>query len=63
MAASVLEPRGSKRRDCFHHVKKLYGIRSKAVHGDKTLMNGLPKDWMVPFVSSGTCFFRLPRRT
>jgi hypothetical protein len=35
MAASVLQPRGSKRRDCFHHVKKLYGVRSKAVHGDK----------------------------
>ena len=35
MAASVLYPRGIQRREYFHHVKKLYAIRSKAVHGDK----------------------------
>ena len=34
MAASVLHPRGNERRECFHRVKKLYGVRSKAVHGD-----------------------------
>jgi hypothetical protein len=41
MAASVLYPRGSQRRECFHRVKKLYGVRSKAVHGDDISEEGL----------------------
>ena len=35
LAASLLEPRGTARRQRFSQVKKLYGLRSKAVHGDK----------------------------
>jgi hypothetical protein len=31
--ASVLEPRGADRVDLYRKAKKLYGIRSKAVHG------------------------------
>jgi hypothetical protein len=63
MAASVLQPRGSKRRDCFHHVKRLYGVRSKAVHGDKIsderLAEGLDgsfcllRDLLLTFVAHG----------
>lgn len=34
LAASLLEARGSARLARFRAVKKLYGIRSKAVHGD-----------------------------
>lgn len=34
MAASVLLPRGRERQARFQTVKKLYDIRSKAVHGD-----------------------------
>lgn len=33
LAASLLEPRGAKRKARFQAIKKLYGIRSKAVHG------------------------------
>jgi hypothetical protein len=33
--ASLLEPPGETRRDLYVRVKKLYGIRSKAVHGAK----------------------------
>ncbi|MBI5396405.1 MAG: hypothetical protein HZA91_14010 [Verrucomicrobia bacterium] len=63
MAASVLQPRGSGRRDCFHRVKKLYGIRSKAVHGDEIseerLAEGLDgsfcllRDLLIAFVAYG----------
>jgi len=33
-AASLLRPRGSTRVDYASFVKRLYGVRSKAVHGD-----------------------------
>lgn len=33
-AASLLEERGAARIACFRRIKKLYGVRSKAVHGD-----------------------------
>jgi hypothetical protein len=33
-AATVLEPRGAARVDAFKRLKKLYGMRSKAVHGE-----------------------------
>jgi hypothetical protein len=39
--ASILEPRGSTRRDLYRRVKKLYDVRSKAVHG-----SALSKDKM-----------------
>ena len=34
LAASLLAPRGPLRKEKFESVKKLYGIRSKAVHGE-----------------------------
>ena len=34
LAATVLVPRGKERLTAFREVKKLYGIRSKAVHGE-----------------------------
>ncbi|MEX2374773.1 MAG: hypothetical protein WD942_04195 [Dehalococcoidia bacterium] len=34
LSACLLEPRGDARRQRFNNVKKLYGIRSKAVHGE-----------------------------
>lgn len=33
--ASLLEPPGESRRDLYVRIKKLYGVRSKAVHGAK----------------------------
>lgn len=33
-ASSLLEPRGSERKSRFNAIKKLYGQRSKAVHGE-----------------------------
>jgi hypothetical protein len=33
LAASLLEPRGQTRKARFRSVRRLYGIRSKAVHG------------------------------
>lgn len=33
LSASLLAPRGEQRRNRFQEVKKLYGLRSKAVHG------------------------------
>lgn len=39
VAASLLEARGDARKRRFEEIKKLYGLRSKAVHGDK-----LPED-------------------
>ncbi len=33
--ASILEERGIARRERFNQVRKLYGVRSKAVHGDE----------------------------
>jgi len=63
MAASTLHPRGPGRRECFHRVKKLYGIRSKAVHGDEVseerLTEGLDdsfcllRDLLCTFVAHG----------
>ncbi|TWU21742.1 hypothetical protein Pla52o_39290 [Novipirellula galeiformis] len=35
LSASLLTPRGEDRKQKFHEVKKLYGLRSKAVHGEK----------------------------
>lgn len=35
LSASLLEPRGEKRRSRYAEVKRLYDARSKAVHGDK----------------------------
>jgi hypothetical protein len=34
-AASLLKPRGESRVRCASQIKKLYGIRSKAVHGEQ----------------------------
>ena len=35
LAASLATPRGEERKKRFDEVKKLYGMRSKIVHGDK----------------------------
>ena len=35
LSAGLLAPRGIERRQRFAAVKKLYGVRSKAVHGDR----------------------------
>jgi hypothetical protein len=66
MAACVLHPRGDERRECFHRVKKLYGIRSKAVHGDdispERLNEGLDssfrllRDLLLAFIDHGKEF-------
>jgi hypothetical protein len=63
LSASVLQPKGPERRGCFHRVKKLYGIRSKAVHGDnisdERLAEGLDgsfcllRDLLLAFVAHG----------
>ena len=42
LAASLLEERGRSRKSRFQAVKKLYGLRSKAVHGEP-----LPKEQLV----------------
>lgn len=42
LSASLLEPRGQPRKARFQAVKKLYGIRSKAVHGE-----ALPQEQLV----------------
>jgi hypothetical protein len=34
LAATVLAPRGKERTNAFRNIKNLYGIRSKAVHGE-----------------------------
>ena len=45
LSAAVLEARGDARRERFRSVKKLYSVRSKAVHGGrisiKKLKSGL----------------------
>ncbi|MEY2488780.1 MAG: hypothetical protein QOC70_722 [Verrucomicrobiota bacterium] len=66
MAASILHPRGPQRRECFHRVKKLYGVRSKAVHGDdiseERLNDGLDasfcllRDLLVAWILHGSAF-------
>jgi hypothetical protein len=66
MAASILHPRGSQRRECFHRVKKLYGVRSKAVHGDdiseERLTKGLDssfcllRDLLLTFIIRGSAY-------
>ncbi|MCA1617163.1 MAG: hypothetical protein LC729_01555, partial [Acidobacteria bacterium] len=63
MAACVLHRRGAQRRECFHRVKKLYGVRSKAVHGDdissERLNEGLDssfrllRDLLIAFIDHG----------
>ena len=35
LTASLLEPRGEERKSRFYEVKKLYGLRSKVVHGEQ----------------------------
>lgn len=35
LSASLLEPRGEGRRSKFNSIKKLYGLRSKIVHGER----------------------------
>jgi hypothetical protein len=66
MAASILHPRGPQRRECFHRVKKLYGVRSKAVHGDdiseERLTEGLDgsfcllRDLLLAFIIRGSAY-------
>ncbi|MEZ5358453.1 MAG: hypothetical protein R3F48_06435 [Candidatus Zixiibacteriota bacterium] len=34
LAAAILAPRGPERVDKYYHIKKLYGQRSRAVHGE-----------------------------
>jgi hypothetical protein len=41
LCASLLEPRGQPRKARFQAVKKLYGLRSKAVHGEALLQEQL----------------------
>ena len=66
MAASILHPRGPERRACFHRVKKLYNVRSKAVHGDdistERLNEGLDasfcllRDLLITWVGHGSAY-------
>lgn len=35
LSASLLESRGAARKERFNEIKQLYGLRSKAVHGEK----------------------------
>jgi hypothetical protein len=41
LCASLLEPRGARRKARFQAVKRLYGLRSKAVHGEKLIQDQL----------------------
>jgi len=45
LASTILGPRGHERVEAFHKIKKLYDLRSKAVHGvpisEDKLMNGV----------------------
>jgi len=66
LAASVLVPRGPKRLDRFEQIRQLYGIRSKAVHGEhltpealETAMNAsyqLLRDLLLEIVRRRRCF-------
>jgi len=47
--ASLLEERGAKRKDRFKQVKKLYGARSKAVHGEELSDDKLNKAMIESF--------------
>jgi hypothetical protein len=47
--ASLLEKRGDKRKDRFNQVKKLYGVRSKAVHGGELSDDKLRKAMIESF--------------
>ena len=47
--ASLLEERGAKRKDRFNQVKKLYGARSKAVHGEELSDDKLHKAMIESF--------------
>lgn len=51
LAAALLSPRGPLRKEKFEAVKKLYGIRSKAVHGEalseELLSQGLADSWQL----------------
>jgi len=47
--ASLLEERGPKRKDRFKQVKKLYGARSKAVHGEELSDDKLNKAMIESF--------------
>ena len=43
LAASLLEPRGEARKTRFASVRSLYGVRSKAVHGEHILEDNLKR--------------------
>ena len=43
LAASLLEPRGEARKTRFASVRRLYGVRSKAVHGEHILEDNLKR--------------------
>jgi hypothetical protein len=45
LCASLLEQRGASRKARFHAVKRLYGLRSRAVHGER-LNQGQPESAM-----------------
>jgi hypothetical protein len=49
LIASLLEPRGVARQTKFDHVRKLYGIRSKAVHGEELSDDKLTKAMLESF--------------
>ena len=46
LASSLLTPRGDQRKERFEEIKKLYGARSKAVHGES-----LPQDYLADAMS------------
>ena len=49
LIASLLEPRGIERRNRFNQVRKLYGVRSKAVHGEEVSDEKLTKAMLESF--------------
>lgn len=49
LIASLLEPRGVARRNKFNQVRKLYGVRSKAVHGEEVSDEKLTKAMLESF--------------
>lgn len=49
LVASLLEPRGLARKARFDQVRKLYGVRSKAVHGEELSDNKLNKAMVESF--------------
>jgi hypothetical protein len=53
LCASLLEERGESRKARFYAVKKLYGLRSKAVHGE-----ALSQDQLVAAMNDSYCLLR-----